>query len=333
MKVGLFVATQFTEGTDLEPQLDNLLAQVRAARENCFESVIVAQHFLTAPMQMFQTVPTLARLAAEARGMTMGPGIMLLPMLNPVVVAEEAATLDWITGGNYVLAVGMGYRQDEFDSLGVPFKQRVGRFTEYIEVIRKLWTEDRVTYDGKYVQLKDVGISVKPKRPGGVPIWVGGAAEPAIQRAARIGDTWFSSMTPPIETLVPQVEVYNQALREFGRSEPVERPLGRECYVGASNATALDECRGPLLYKYQAYASWGNTKIKNEEARFERDFDEFVKDRFIVGDEAAVRDEIVRYRELLGFDHFIMRMQWPGLAQEMVLASIERLGRVVASIR
>ena len=108
MKVGLYLATQFTPDTPLGPQVENLVEQVRVARANGFESLWAAQHFITAPMQMFQTMPLLARLLPEADGMQVGPNILVFPALNPVLVAEEAATMDWLSDGRYVLGLGLG---------------------------------------------------------------------------------------------------------------------------------------------------------------------------------------------------------------------------------
>jgi alkanesulfonate monooxygenase SsuD/methylene tetrahydromethanopterin reductase-like flavin-dependent oxidoreductase (luciferase family) len=99
-----------------------------------------------------------------------------------------------------------------------------------------------------------------------------------------------------------------------------------ECYVGGRHATAHEECRGPLEYKYNAYASWG---LENRTTQ--GSFEDFARDRFIIGDKGSVKEEIARYREILGVDHFIMRCQWPGLPQEQVLSSIQRLGEIFAS--
>ena len=122
MQFGLYISTQWPQGADVSSELNNMIEQVRAARDNGFTSVWIGQHYLTGPMQMMQAMPLLARLAPEGEGMTFGTAIILLSMLNPVVVAEEAATLDWITEGNFVLGVGMGYRKEEFNALGVPIE-------------------------------------------------------------------------------------------------------------------------------------------------------------------------------------------------------------------
>ena len=328
MKFGLFLATQWTAEGDLAQGIDDLLEQVRVARENGFSSVWAGQHFITAPMQMVQTGPLLARLTAEAEGMTVGPSILLLSMLNPVQIAEEAATLDWLSGGNSVLAVGMGYRQEEFQVMGVPFSERVGRFTEAIKVIRRLWSEERVEHAGKHFRLDGVGASIRPKQQPGPPIWIAGEVEASVRRAARIGDAWLPIPIVTIDRLGELFQAYRQARTDAGLPLPTEQPLFRECYVGANDASALDECRAGLLEKYRYYATWGQEESAAKAEQFESKFDSFVKDRFIVGDAARVADELERYRETLGVDHFVMRMQWLGPEQSLVLKSIERLGRI-----
>ena len=120
------------------------------------------------------------------------------------------------------------------------------------------------------------------------------------------------------------MQTYRAALKEYGRT-PMEFPITVECYVGARHATAHEECREPLEYKYNAYASWG---LQNRSAQ--GSFEDFARDRFIIGDKVSVKEEIARYRELLGVDHFIVRCQWPGLPQERVLSSIQRIGEIFA---
>ena len=106
MKVGLFVNTQFPEGFNVTERVPEMVAQVRAARDAGFASLWFPHHWLTHPMQMLQITPVMGYVAAHAQGMTIGPNILILPPLNPVHVAEEAATLDVLTGGNYILGVG-----------------------------------------------------------------------------------------------------------------------------------------------------------------------------------------------------------------------------------
>jgi alkanesulfonate monooxygenase SsuD/methylene tetrahydromethanopterin reductase-like flavin-dependent oxidoreductase (luciferase family) len=324
MKIGIFLNSQFPEGDPVEKRVAELAEQVRTARENGFSSLLIGHHYLTAPLQMLQITPLMAYLLREAQGMTIGGNILLLPLLNPVHVAEEAATLDVLSGGNFVLGAGLGYREGEFHAFGIPLKERAARYTESVELIRKLWTEDRVTFDGKFYSVRDHGISLKPVQKGGPPVWVAGMVEASVKRAARIGDAWLIANAATLGDTEPLMKVYRQTLKELGKTV-TEFPITRECYVGSSHATAMDECRAALEYKYNSYAAWGM-----ESPTSKMSFEEMARDRFIIGDKVSVKEEIARWKERLGVNHFGMRMQWPGLEQEKVLNSIRRLGEIFA---
>jgi alkanesulfonate monooxygenase SsuD/methylene tetrahydromethanopterin reductase-like flavin-dependent oxidoreductase (luciferase family) len=269
MKVGLFINTQFPEGFNLAERVPEMVAQVRAAREAGFSSLWFPHHWLTHPMQMLQITPVMGFVAAHAQGMTIGPNILILPPLNPMHVAEEAATLDVLTGGNYILGVGLGYRQPEFDAFGISLSERAPRFNESIALMRRLWTEERVSHKGRFYTVNNAGIGVKPMRPGGPPLYIAGQADPSVRRAARIGDAWLMVNTSGLGKVIPLMQTYRAALKEYGRT-PMEYPITVECYVGSHHATAQEECRAPLEYKYNAYASWGLQKPQH--ARFVRGF-------------------------------------------------------------
>jgi alkanesulfonate monooxygenase SsuD/methylene tetrahydromethanopterin reductase-like flavin-dependent oxidoreductase (luciferase family) len=301
-----------------------MVEQVRLARECGFSSLLFPHHYLTAPLQMLQITPLMAYIAAEAKGMVIGPNILILPLLNPVHVAEESATLDVLTGGNYVLGAGLGYRGPEFHAFNIPLSERAPRFVESIALMRKLWTGERVTHQGKFYQVKDAGISLKPVRPGGPPVYIAAQVEASVKRAARIGDAWLIVNAAGLDVVVPQMRLYREALAEYGRT-PREFPIARECYVGTSHATALAECRAALEYKYNAYAAWG---LRSPTAG--GSFEDFARDRFIIGDKVSVKEEIARYRETLGVEHFIMRPHWPGLPNERAVHTIKSLGDIFA---
>ena len=122
----------------------------------------------------------------------------------------------------------------------------------------------------------------------------------SVRRAARIGDAWLIVNTSGLGKVIQLMQTYRAALKEYGRT-PIEFPITLECYVGSRHATAHDECRGPLEYKYAAYSAWG---LENRTTQ--GSFEDFARDRFIIGDKASVKDQIARYRELLGVDHFIV---------------------------
>lgn len=333
MHVGLFLTTEFDGKADPARELEEMLDQVRAARDAGFQSIWVPHHYLSGPkIAQFQAIPMLARIAAEAPNTMLGTGVLILSMMNPVILAEDAAAIDWMCGGNLVLGVGIGYRDHEFAALGSPRSQRVGRFVEYIEAMRLLWTQERATYDGRYVKLNEDGISLRPKRPGGIPLYVAGTVEPAIRRAARLGDTWLSPGGLTQDEIRAGWRIFEDERRKFGLSLDCPRVLSGECYVGATNEQAVAEAGGPLMAKYERYASYGYEGVQDENDPRRQDFHSFSNGRFFVGDEAMVKDMLQNFQQEIGAQMFRMRMRWPGLGQKEVLKSIERLGRVAASI-
>jgi alkanesulfonate monooxygenase SsuD/methylene tetrahydromethanopterin reductase-like flavin-dependent oxidoreductase (luciferase family) len=332
MKLGLYMATQWRQGADLGPELANLIEQTRAARASGLTSLMVGQHFVSSPLQMFQAMPLLARLAAEAEGMRLGPGLLLLPLLNPVIVAEETATLDWLTGGNAIIGLGLGYRAEEFDSIGVPFKERVPRFVEGVEVIRKMWRDDVVEYKGRFHTISKVQSSIKPKRKGGPPIWMAGDVEVAVKRAAKLADAWMPSPMVSEENVGRLNRLFRDTRAAAGLPPADEYPVIRECHVGSGTGKALDEVREPLSFKYEAYASWSGDSGFVPADGIRSNFDKFAANRFIIGSRSEVVDQIGRYGERTGTDHILLRVQWPGLGQKIVLQTLERLGRVVEQL-
>ena len=190
MKVGMFINTQFPEGDKVAARMPELVEQVRLARDSGFASLLFPHHYLTAPLQMLQITPLMGFLLREAQGMTIGGNILLLPLLNPVHVAEESATLDVLSGEIHPrcrpgLSRGRVRRVRHLAaSSGAALHRKH-------PLMRHLWTGEKVTFQGRFYQVKDHGISLKPLQRGGPPVWVAGLVEAAVQRAAQIGDAWL----------------------------------------------------------------------------------------------------------------------------------------------
>ena len=331
VRLGLVLKTSWSGDETPPARLAALYEQIRVARDSGFESFWLPQHFLVGPERHLQTIPMIGRLAAELAGARIATSIILLPMINPVLLAEEIATLDWLTDGRLMLGVGLGYVDHEYAAMQTSKTERVGRFVEAIEVLRKLWTGERLSHAGRYYPLAHVQIGMKPKQPGGPPILIGASAESAIKRAARLGDGWLITFATDRATVAEKLTLFRAERRAAGLPLPPEQSIGRECYVGATMAAAIEEASGPVLSKYETYRNFANTGLHEGQAAEQGRA--FMQDRFLIGDEAFVRDEMQRYRETLGVDLFRLRMEWDGLAQDKVLRSIERLGRAAQGVR
>jgi alkanesulfonate monooxygenase SsuD/methylene tetrahydromethanopterin reductase-like flavin-dependent oxidoreductase (luciferase family) len=247
MKCDLFISTQFNADQDLRSAMCCMAEEAEVAQDPGFESIWCPHHYITDPMRMFQPHEVLARLSAELPGFCIGTVILLLSMINPLQVAELAAILDWTTNGGYILAVGLGYRTEEFQSMGVERKHRLSKFIKAIEVIRRLWTKERATHHGQYFHLDEIGLLARTRNQQGCPIWMGGAVLPAVERAAHMGDAWLASFTTDPDAMRGLFDTYRAALPPG--KEP-EMPICREYFLGATDMYALDKCRENLINKY-----------------------------------------------------------------------------------
>ena len=151
MRFGFFVLDQWLPEEDMSAKIGEAVEQVRAAREAGFDLIATGQHFLSYPYQMPTSLHFLARLAPEAQGMHLAATVLLLPLLSPVEVAESVATLDAISGGKFILGVGLGYREEEYIAFGSPSKERVPRLLESLEIMKLLWTEPEVEFHGRFL--------------------------------------------------------------------------------------------------------------------------------------------------------------------------------------
>jgi alkanesulfonate monooxygenase SsuD/methylene tetrahydromethanopterin reductase-like flavin-dependent oxidoreductase (luciferase family) len=329
MKLGIALSVQHLAEDSQGARFAEHVEQVRLARQVGFSSVWASQHYLSEPFTYFQPLPTLGRMAAEAEGMALGTGVLLLPLHQPVDFAEQLATLDVISGGRLVVGVGLGYRDAENRAMGHAPGDRVGRLVESLALLPRLWSGERVTHDGPHFRLHDVQVSLRPLQEPRPPIWLAANADAGVTRAARLADTWLLNAHATLPTLERQIALFHDARRAAGRPPAAEIPLKRECYVAPDTRTALAEV-GPFLdTKYAAYRQWGQDRALPDGETFSLGLEDLTRDRFIVGDPVKVTEEVQRYRERLGATMLIVRVQWPGMEPAKALRSIRLLGERV----
>lgn len=334
MKIGVFLGTQHPADSDARRAFEDHLEQTRTLRDEGYDAVWVGQHYLTYPEQFFQTTPLLARLAADAGDMTIGTNLLLLPLHNPVDVAEQYATMDVIAGGRFVLGVGLGYRSQEYEAFGVDRKTRARRFEEAIELLKRLWTEDHVTFEGLFFRVNDVSIRPRPLQKPRPPIWIGAAADPAVRRAALVGDAWISTSLATFATIKEQIALYRRTRSDAGLPPASEYAHSIECYVAADRKRAFDESAPYIAAKYRSYYAWGMGKNVPRESGEGLRVEELVRDRFVIGTPDDVIRECRRRRDELGATHLVVRFNFPGMSQAAVLATIRLFGReVIPAIR
>lgn len=147
--------------------------------------------FVPPDAPFLEPLTCLAYLAACTERIRLGMSVLVLPYRHPLHWAKVATTIDHLSRGRLVLGVGVGWMAEEFDALGVPFKDRAAIAEEQLQVVARLWSEARPSFQGRYYRFPPVGFAPKPYQQPRIPLWVGGESAAARRRAARWGDAWF----------------------------------------------------------------------------------------------------------------------------------------------
>jgi alkanesulfonate monooxygenase SsuD/methylene tetrahydromethanopterin reductase-like flavin-dependent oxidoreductase (luciferase family) len=328
MKLGVYLNSQHPDSDDPARRLAETLEQVRLARQLGFDSIWAGEHHVTPGFHFFPQLALLQRVAGEAEGLWIGTNVALLPLHNPVELAETGAFMDVMTGGKFLLGVGLGYRPEEYAIYRVPMAERTSRLTEGIEIIKRLWSENSVTHQGRHWQFRDASIRPRPLRSP-PPIIVGAQVEPAIRRAARIGDGWLVVPIPTLEQLATQMSCYRSA--RAAANLPASEHICRLLEVGCARdeEVAYRRVAPYLMEKYKAYFSWGLQGLTlDPQAGPEQQFRSLATNRFAVGGPASVIEMLIAQHQA-GITHLSMRVSWPGMEQSDILSGIELLGREV----
>ncbi len=329
MKIGFFINAQYRLDESMPQRILDSVELVKACREAGFDLICAGQHYLSHPYQMSAIFPLLARMSAEAGDMEIATAIVLLPLHNPVDIAENVATMDAICGGRFIFGIGLGYRDEEYAAFGVGPGERVGRMREALDLIKLLWTEEEVEFNGKYYRTPRIKPATRPVQKPYPPIWVAANNDGAIRRAARWGYPWLINPHATVPVVAAQFRDYRETLARAGHPPPQALPMMRELYIAEDRETAYLESQPYLESKYAAYASWGQDKALPGNESFSVPYQDLARDRFLLGAADDVAQEMLRYRDELGVNYLIFRMQWPGMGLDQTLRQIELLGREV----
>jgi probable F420-dependent oxidoreductase len=202
---------------------------------------------------ILEAVSVLGYAAAVTKRIKLAPATLILPLRHPTMVAKQFASLDVLSKGRILLTAGVGgdYPR-EFHACGVPKTERGVRSNEAIEIIKKYWAGERFDYNGKIFQLEDVDLLPLPVQPGGPPIWISGRSEPAMRRAATLGDGWHPYMYTP-EQCGESFSTVKAMAAEAGRTLPDD--YGYACFVYCSMYDDVEEARQKaievLTYRYK----------------------------------------------------------------------------------
>jgi probable F420-dependent oxidoreductase len=204
-------------------------AYLTRAEELGFDSAWTQEQLLGSWNQ-FAPIETMTYAAACTERLRLGCVVFVSTLYSPVHLAKSLSTLDQLSRGRIEIGVGTGGPGRPFAAFGVDPRRYVARFTEGIELMKALWTQPRVTFDGEFWQLQDEAMVPKPFQKPYPPLWFGAASEPALRRAVRRGDGFFGAGSTPTAKFAEQVTVVRAALAEAGR--PADSfPIAKRVYV------------------------------------------------------------------------------------------------------
>lgn len=294
------------------------------AYRNNFEALFVAQHYVTGPdAAILQSIPLLSYLAGRVPGMYLGTSIFLLPLHHPVMVAEYISTLDNLSGGKVLFGVGQGYREKEFDSFGIDLRERRTRLTESLEVIRRLWRGEAVTFHGEHFHLDGVISLPTPVQRPGPPILLGADSVKTVARVPELADHWIASRRHSKSFLREALPAYKAALERLGK--PYRGLfIFRDLCIADTSREAEERIREGYERRYRRYQQWGQPG-----ERYDLKFDELKHDRLIIGSPAEVADQVLSYHEEFGAEVMWFMVDWPGMDPRFTLETIERFGKEV----
>jgi probable F420-dependent oxidoreductase len=290
-----------------------------------FDSVWVSEHHFTDDGYLPSCLVFLAAAAARTQRVRLGTLILLLPLHDPLRVAEDAAVVDIISGGRLDLGVAAGYRVEEFDVFGVPHNQRGKRMDQALAVLQGAWADGPFSFEGPDFRFRDVNVTPKPLQRPGPPLWMGGQSRAAIRRAARFGCHLLPSSTTEFDVTA----TYHAALREHGRDPSAFRiKCFRAMYCSEDPDRAWNELKEHFLYQHNLYRRWYR-EAGDSEAPDLASADDLSRDSYMVGTPDQCADTIRKLHRQMPFDEFIFWAHPPGFPVERAAESIELFSRKV----
>jgi probable F420-dependent oxidoreductase len=330
LKAGLVYSIENGPNEPAEQVFRNALDEVLLAESLGFDSVFISEHHFV-PNDFFPSpLIALSFLAAKTSRIKFGPGVLLLPLYDPVHVAEDCAVLDIISGGRLILGIGQGYRPEEFTAFRADLRQRAEMLREGVNLIRSLWTEPEVTFEGAHFRTKKLPLRPKPVQKPAPPIWVAAKKRKAVELAAEIGDGWFADPITPLPIIRKNRDFWERSLQQH-RKDPAAQSFAyyREFVVFQDDSTARRIGKEPLMDGWRNYLRWGH--LVNDDGvpiapETNGVLESLVQTRFTLGGPERCLEEARMLASTLKLTSLIAKMKFPGLPHERVSESIRLFG-------
>jgi len=291
-----------------------------------FDSVWLEEHHSIRNHYWPSPLMALAGIATRTTRVLLGTDIVVLPFYHPVRAAEDTAMLDIISNGRVIFGAAIGYRPPEFELYDVSLDDRGARYVEMLKIMRALWTQDHVDYNGRFFKIKGC---IEPRSANPIPIWLGGWGELSLKRAAQLGDAWVPGPTANLEKLLNAQKQYRAFLSDAGKNPAdASNPLTREVVIAETREQALELAEKYVMVNYRDEYSggWKHPLIGSQDQTAIA-LDSLSQDRFIVGNPDDCITQIKHFVETFGVDHLICRLYFAGMPHEHIMTELKLLSK------
>jgi alkanesulfonate monooxygenase SsuD/methylene tetrahydromethanopterin reductase-like flavin-dependent oxidoreductase (luciferase family) len=338
METGLFTEFQCPAGMAEATAFDESMAQMRAAEDLGFDAVWLGElHFQKERSVLASPLVVAGALAASTRRIKIGIAVQVLPLSHPLRLAEDVATVDHLSRGRLDFGVGRSGLPGHYQGFNIPYEESRERFFETLEILRKAWTQDRFSHDGRYYQFRDVCVVPKPYQKPHPPLRVAATTEETYPIMGRLGHRLFVAVrTNSISDLKRFVGGYRDAWREAGHPGQGEVALLVPVYVAESARQAREEPEASTMHWFRAIAeALSRSSTQHGRTQAERlaavSYDEILGEQVVYGTPDAVVDRLRMLREELGFSSLSAWMNVGGqIPHPRVLASMRLFAERVA---
>jgi len=331
MKIGVHMTPFFGPGTRPPAEvIDEILAVGRRVDELGLDWVSVPHHWAAHPAVWPQSFPLLAALARETRSARLMTLMILLPLLNAVDVAENVATIDQMSGGRLTLGAAIGFREVELHAVGLTRKDRVRKLEESVEIMKRLWSGEEVSFTGAYGSLERMRTALVPAQKPHPPIILAAQSEAAARRAGRIADGVYLGPQVTWKGIGHLVEVYEQARREAGHKDRGIVGAGRVMLLGQDKDAAAHLGRGKLEALFGNYERWQMREAGMVPIALS--FDTPLDDWTVMGSADDCRAMLTRAAKAHGLTHVGLNIYSLPSGTASRLEHVERIARDVITV-
>lgn len=294
-----------------------------------FDSVWLEEHHSIRNHYWPSPLMALAGFATRTSKILLGTDIVVLPFYHPVRAAEDVAMLDIMSHGRAIFGAAIGYRPPEFELYDVSLDDRGARYVEILKIMRALWTQEEVEFNGKFYKIKG---KIEPRPEKSIPIWLGGWGDLSLKRAANLGDAWVPGPTANLEKLLKAQEQYLGYVQASGKDPATApRPITREVIISDNRQEAWDLAEKYMMVNYRDEygGGWKHPLIGSEDSTPVNELEGLSQDRFIIGDPEECIKRIQRFKDTFGADHLICRLYFPGMPHEHIMKELKLLSTEV----